>query len=91
MKTLINIKADEEVKENAQKLAKELGLPLSAIVNAYLKEFIRAQSLRVSIEPQLRPEVGSLLKKASIDYKHKKNISPLFKTMTEAVKYLHSR
>ena len=27
MKTMINIKADKEVKENAQKLAKDLGLP----------------------------------------------------------------
>jgi len=37
MKTLINIKTDRDVKISAQKLAKELGLSLSAVVNAYLK------------------------------------------------------
>jgi len=90
MKTLINIKADKEVKETAQKLARELGLPLSSVINAYLKEFIREQSLHVSIEPRIRPEVGVLLKKASIDYRHKRNISRSLRTMTAVKKYLHS-
>ena len=38
MKTMINIKADKEVKESAQRVAAELGLPLSTVINAYLKE-----------------------------------------------------
>ena len=90
MKTLINIKADKEVKETAQKLAKELGLPLSSVINAYLKEFIRERSLHLSIEPLLRPEVGESLKKASADYRHKRNISRPLKNLSEVREYLRS-
>lgn len=91
MKTLINVKADKEVKEGAQKIAEELGLPLSSIVNAYLKEFIRDQAVRFSVEPQLRPVVEKLLLKASSDYKHKKNVSGIFETWAEAKNYLRGR
>lgn len=88
MKTMINIKADKEVKENAQQIAKELGLPLSSVMNAYLKEFIRDRSVRFSIEPQLRPEVEKELGQALLDYKSGKNLSTSFSSAKEANKYL---
>ncbi|PJC22071.1 MAG: type II toxin-antitoxin system antitoxin, RelB/DinJ family, partial [Candidatus Yonathbacteria bacterium CG_4_9_14_0_2_um_filter_43_16] len=41
MKTaMINIKTDKAVKEEAQKLAAELGFSLSALVTASLKQFV---------------------------------------------------
>ena len=88
MKTIINLKTDQEIKEKAQKIAKEIGLPLSAVINAYLKEFVREQSVRFSLEPQIRPEIGKLLKQASQDYKQKKNITGPFKTAKEMDAYL---
>ncbi len=39
IKTVINIKTEKNVKTHAQKLAKEMGFSLSAIINAYLKHF----------------------------------------------------
>jgi addiction module RelB/DinJ family antitoxin len=90
MKTMINIKADKEVKENAQKIAKEIGLPLSTVMNAYLKEFIRERAVRFSVEPQLRPEIGKLLKQASNDYKNGKNFAGPFSTTKEMDEYLDS-
>lgn len=88
MKTMINIKTDKEVKEQAQKIAKEIGLPLSTVVNAYLKEFVRERAVRFSVEPEVRPEVGKLLKQASADYKKRKNITGPFKTAEEIDAYL---
>ena len=35
--TVINIKTDKVLKKDAQKWPKNFGLPLSAIVNAYLR------------------------------------------------------
>lgn len=52
-KSVINFKVDSDVKEEAQKLARELGLPLSAIVNAQLRELIRTRTLSVSAEPRM--------------------------------------
>lgn len=88
MKTMINIKADRDVKEKAQRMAKKMGLPLSTVINAYLKEFIRNQEVRFTLEPQLRPEVERILRRASADYKKGKNISPLFSTGAEMDAYL---
>ena len=48
MKTLLNVKTDKDVKEKAQKIAKGIGLPLSSVINAYLKEFIRSKEVTFS-------------------------------------------
>jgi addiction module RelB/DinJ family antitoxin len=56
MKTMINIKADREVKIKAQKVAKDLGMPLSTVINAYLREFIRTKSVHFSLMPLGTPE-----------------------------------
>ena len=89
-KILLSIKTDKGVKEEAQRIAKILGLPLSTIINAYLKEFVREKSVRISLEPQIRPEVENFLVKASKDYKNKKNVSKKFIASSEAIGYLHS-
>ena len=48
MNSIINVKVDGAVKKKAQVVAKELGLNLSGVVNAYLRQFIRSGSLFVS-------------------------------------------
>lgn len=89
-KVVLNIKTDKEVKEEAQKTARELGVPLSTVVNAYLKEFVREKAFSLSLTPQIRPEVEKLLRQAHQDYKNKKNVSRVFTSATDALKYLHS-
>ena len=89
-KTLINIKTDTKVKKEAQKIAKELGVPLSTVVNAYLREFVRERSVRLSLDPQPRPEVAKMLREASEDFKKGKNISGPFETAEEMIKSLNS-
>ena len=45
MNTVIHVKANKEVKENAQNLAKALGLTLSDVINASLRNFIRTREI----------------------------------------------
>lgn len=87
---MLNIKTDKEVKEQAQEIAREIGLPLSSVVNAYLKEFVRERAVRFSVEPKIRPEVGKFLKQASKEYKQRKNIAGPFKTAEDMDAYLDS-
>jgi len=87
-KTVINIKADKEVKKKAQETALELGLPLSIIINAYLKDFIRRRKVTFSLEPELAPATTKLLRQASEDFKKGKNISPALSTGKEIDDYL---
>jgi len=76
MKTIINVKADKNVKEDAQKLAKELGLSLSAVVNAYLKQFVRTRRVDFSTAPSMSPALEKLLGEIELDIKKGRNLSP---------------
>jgi len=90
MKTVLNVKTDKDVKEKAQRVAKNLGIPLSLVVNAYLKEFIREQAFTLSFVPKLRPEVGKMLLEASDDFRRGINISPAFSNGKDMDEYLDS-
>lgn len=89
-KTLINIKTDKEVKENARKLAEELGLSLSDVVNASLRNFIRSREVYFSNIPHMTPEFERLLGKIEKDIKADRNISPVLSSAEEASLYLDS-
>lgn len=90
MKTVINIKADKEVKETAQELARELGLSLSAIMNAYLRGFVRNRSVYFSHVPKMSQELEALLGKVEGDLKEKRNISHSFSSTSDAIEHLDS-
>ncbi|MEX0689928.1 MAG: type II toxin-antitoxin system RelB/DinJ family antitoxin [Candidatus Paceibacterota bacterium] len=90
MKTVINIKTDKEIKERAQQLAKHLGVPLSTVVNAYLKEFVNSGRLNLEREPVLKKSVSKELLKQINESKEGKNISPTFNSHKEAIDWLNS-
>lgn len=90
MTTVIHIKADKEVKENAQKAAKDLGLTLTDVINAALRNFIRTREVIFSDIPQMTPELEKLLDRVEEDIKHNRNLSPAFKTAKDMDKYLDS-
>lgn len=90
MKTVINIKADKEVKERAHEVAKELGIPLSTVINAYLKQFIRNKEVYFSAAPRMTPGFERLLGGIEKDIAAKKNISPAFSSAEEMDEYLDS-
>lgn len=85
---MINIKADKEVKEGAQRVAAELGLPLSSIVNAFLKEFIRNKEVSFSAVPRMTPYLENVLGIIEEDIKKGRNMSPSFSSAKEANAYL---
>jgi len=90
MQTVIHIKADKEVKENAVKVAHELGLNLSDVINASLRNFIRTREIYFSHTPRMTPELEKLLDKVEEDIKNKRNIVGPFSTAEEMDKYLDS-
>lgn len=90
MTTVIHIKADREVKKNAQRAARELGLTLTDVINASLRNFIRTREIIFSDTPVMTPELEKLLDKVEDDIKRNRNLSPAFKTAKEANDYLKS-
>jgi len=90
MKTVINIKADKRIKEDAQELAKELGIPLGTIINAYLRQLIRTREVYFSHIPKMTPELELIVGKSLQDLKNKKNIAGPFNSAKEMDEYLDS-
>ena len=90
MKSVINIKTEKEVKENAQKIAKELGLSLSDVVNASLRNFIKTREVHFYAVPKMTEELECLLTKVEEDIKKKENISSGFSSSFEVSKHLDS-
>jgi len=87
-KTVINIKADKEVKKNAQKAAEELGLSLSDVVNASLRNLIRSREVYFSYIPRMTPELERLLGLIEKDIHQRKNLSRVFSRKEEIEEYL---
>lgn len=90
MKTVINIKADKDVKEQAAETARSMGIPLSTIINAFLKRFIVDQS--VTFVAPLTPsrQLKKTLKQADHDIRKGRNLSPLFVSPQKMDRYLAS-
>lgn len=90
MKTVINIKADKDIKIKARKIAEELGLSLSAVINAYLKQFVRNKSVYFSTTPSMSKELEDILGGIDIDIKRKKNLSGAISNGKTLKRYLSS-
>ena len=75
MDTVINIKTKKEIKARAQKVASKLGLSLSAIINAYLRQLARNKEIRFSIVSRMSSELEQMIGKAEYDIARGKNLS----------------
>jgi addiction module RelB/DinJ family antitoxin len=67
--TILNIKTDKKLKADAQEVASKLGVPLSTIMNAFLKQFVRDKEITFSAN-QYRPTpyLISLIEDAKKEY-----------------------
>ena len=89
-KTILNVKLPKKLKADAQALADEIGIPLSIVVTANLKEFVRSRSVTIAALPRLRPEIEQELGEAIHDYRQGKHVSPVFKNGRDVTQYLES-
>ncbi len=87
----IYIKTDPEVKMKAQKVAKELGLSLSSLLNGWLRHLIKTKTVTFSSYDEYPNEATrKILRQAELNWK-KGNHSPAFKTGEEAVAWLEKQ
>jgi len=85
--TAIYIKTEAGTKEKAQKVAKELGLSLSAVVNVLLKQFIKTKTVTFSVNDEIpNKKTLAIMKQAEENYK-KGNTSPIFSSPEEEFKW----
>ena len=87
MKTQVNLKIDNIVKKQAQKKAEELGLSLSAIANATLKQFSRTGELELSTAPKITSYLENVVIEARQELK-KGQVSGPFDTPQKLFRHL---
>ena len=90
MKTVVNIKVDKDIKIRAQELAQDFGLSLSTVINAYLRQFVKEESLVFSNVPKMSVELENLLGSVERDLKNKKNLSKSVKNVEDLDSYFAS-
>ena len=88
--TILNVKTDKKLKADAQKVAAGLGVPLSTVINAFLKQFVRDKEITLSAN-QYRPTpyLASILEQAQKEYEAGNFVGP-FKTGTDFITHLKS-
>ena len=86
---VINIKTDAKVKKEAQKIAADLGLSLSGVINGYLKQFVRTKTVLFTLD-ESHPSKLLLDSIKSAEAEIKKGKMRKFKDGKSAVEYLNN-
>lgn len=84
--TSLHVKLEPRTKEQAQRTAAELGLSLSAVMKALLKQFIRTKRLSVGISEAPNEYLRKSLQRSEEDIRAGRVLS--FASAKDALKYL---
>jgi len=88
---VVTTKVDPQTKKDAQITAERLGMPLSVVIKAFLKQFIRTKSVEFSARDEEPSEYfKNAIRQAEKDWKAGRT-SPAFKTGGEAVAWLEKQ
>jgi len=85
---IINIKINPKVKTQAQQVVEELGLSLSGVINAFLKQLVRTKSVSFTVSEEPTTHMLQALKESEEDVKAGR-VSPSFTNAKDAIGWLH--
>jgi len=89
MQTILNIKTDKQLKEDARAVASKIGVPLSTVINSFLKQFVRDEEVTFSAKSyQMTPYLETLVEEAEEDYKKGKT-NDAFSTPEDFIAHLN--
>lgn len=86
-KTILNIKTDPSTKQQIQEFAAELGVPVSVIMNAQIKQMLRDRRIVLSTELEPTPYLVKIMKQVEKDLVANKNMTKAM-DIKEALTYL---
>lgn len=85
---VVTAKVDPQTKKEAQKAAEDIGMPLSIVIKAFLKQFIRTKSISFSARDEVpNAYLKNLMRQANKDLKEGK-ASPTFNNAKDALAFL---
>ena len=82
-------KVDPKIKKEAMDTAEKLGMPLSVVIKAFLKQFIRTETINFSTRVEVPNNyLKQVLHQAKKDLEAGK-ASPVFENAKDAIAWLH--
>ena len=87
--TVLTLRTNAKIKSDAAKIAASLGFSLSSLVNGYLRNFIKTKTIHFEESYEPTPYLKRSIKKALIDIKAGKNMSPSLDTAKDTIAWLH--
>lgn len=93
MKTVLSVKVDKKVRDDARRAAKKIGVPLSMVVNQQLRRFAAERSIEFGEPLVPNARTRKILDEALRDVREgcEENFSPAFDTMNGAIAWLEKR
>lgn len=85
---VVNFKTDPKLKAEAQKLALQMGLSFSMVMNSLLRRFINERELRFTPVEEPSEWLINELKEAEKDEKYGR-VSPTFDNIKDSLDWLH--
>lgn len=90
MKTaVVNFKTSNETKKKALQVAKQLGIPLSSILNAYLSELASSGAVHFSVAEPMTEKMEKIIAEAEKEIAAGETSGP-FETLDEMFNHLDS-
>ncbi len=87
-KVLLTVKTDRTLKEKAQQVARELGVPLGTIINAQLRRLVVERSVTFEVMPKPNAATRKAIAAVERDLKTSKHITGPFDSVERAAAYL---
>ena len=88
--SVINLRVEPEIKKRAQKVARELGLNLSSVIEGFLKNLIRTKTIHFSLRKEEPSEYMIQALKEVEREKEEGWVSPSFDNVDSAIAWLHN-
>lgn len=88
--TVINIRTQPNVKKAAQRVAEDLGINLSALINGFLKNLIKTKTINLVDSEEPSQYLIDSIREAEEDIKAGR-VSPLFENADEAIAWLNDK
>ncbi|MEK7160236.1 MAG: type II toxin-antitoxin system RelB/DinJ family antitoxin [Patescibacteria group bacterium] len=87
--TTINFKTDANVKNEAYKTAKEMGVNLSVVLNGLLRQFIRTKTVVLTANEEPSEYLIKALNESREDIKRGR-VSPIFDNIEDEIAWLNN-
>lgn len=85
---VLNVKTDPKTKQQLKVFAAQMGLTVSALINAQIRQMLRSGEVRLTTTLEPTPYLEKIMREANKDIKKGANLSPVFESVDEMFDHL---